>query len=525
MPTDANGVYSLPPGYLATPNTPILTSQHNPIFEDVAQALTDRLPRNGSAPMTGELTLSSDNPAGSLSAVPKIYVDKKGPVYWGGTSTGSANAQAVATILSASTLAPGTRISFIPGFTNTLAVTLAVDSVPALAVKKLSPSGLLALSGREMIAGQVSDVIYDGTQYVLMNNAQRDGRPTSITASITLTTSDIGRFLIFNSATTVTLTLPAAPTNGSFTIWNNSAVIHNLSIPSGIFNGPGGSGSNALVVQPGESLILASDGTNWTVFSRYTAQQGIWAPGTLRGLELSLDTATSIGIAAGNCRNGDSGQPFNMTLAAAITKTFSNFAAGSGNGGLDTGTIAANTWYHVHLIRKDADGTLDAVISLSATAPTMPAGYTARRRLGAIRTNASSQVTPFTQVGDDFFLGATLRDVAAVHNTTSAVLYALTVPPLASIIANGDLVPQNTSTFIYGMLTSPYQPDEAPSEPNGPVSPGVNFIGGSSSNAKPQPFSLRVNSSGQVRVRTSTASSSTTIYIFTYGWTDNRGKG
>lgn len=58
MPS-ANGVYSLPPGYLAVTGATILASQHNPIFEDVAAALTLRLSRDGSAPMTGPVQLAS----------------------------------------------------------------------------------------------------------------------------------------------------------------------------------------------------------------------------------------------------------------------------------------------------------------------------------------------------------------------------------------------------------------------------------------------------------------------------------
>jgi microcystin-dependent protein len=54
MPS-ANGVYSLPPGYLAVTGTTILASQHNPPLEDVAAALTARLSRDGTAAMTGSI--------------------------------------------------------------------------------------------------------------------------------------------------------------------------------------------------------------------------------------------------------------------------------------------------------------------------------------------------------------------------------------------------------------------------------------------------------------------------------------
>jgi hypothetical protein len=59
MPTDSNGVYSLPPGYFVTAGQTVEPSQHNPPLEDIAAALTARLPRNGSAPMTGNLNMGT----------------------------------------------------------------------------------------------------------------------------------------------------------------------------------------------------------------------------------------------------------------------------------------------------------------------------------------------------------------------------------------------------------------------------------------------------------------------------------
>lgn len=54
MPS-SNGVYTLPAGYLAVTGSTIQASQHNPPLEDIGQALTLRLSRDGSAPMTGTL--------------------------------------------------------------------------------------------------------------------------------------------------------------------------------------------------------------------------------------------------------------------------------------------------------------------------------------------------------------------------------------------------------------------------------------------------------------------------------------
>lgn len=58
MPS-ANGVYSLPVGYLAVTGAVIQASQHNPPLEDIAAALTARLSRDGTAAMTGALQLAA----------------------------------------------------------------------------------------------------------------------------------------------------------------------------------------------------------------------------------------------------------------------------------------------------------------------------------------------------------------------------------------------------------------------------------------------------------------------------------
>lgn len=64
MPSDANGVYTLPDGYLAVTGETILASQHNPPLEDLGASMTQRVMRTGATPMTGPLKLAD----GSASA-------------------------------------------------------------------------------------------------------------------------------------------------------------------------------------------------------------------------------------------------------------------------------------------------------------------------------------------------------------------------------------------------------------------------------------------------------------------------
>lgn len=57
MPSDANGVFSLPSGSTAVTGETIQASTHNTPIEDIASAISQRLMRSGVAPMTGPLKI------------------------------------------------------------------------------------------------------------------------------------------------------------------------------------------------------------------------------------------------------------------------------------------------------------------------------------------------------------------------------------------------------------------------------------------------------------------------------------
>lgn len=63
MPRDSNGNFTLVDGYLAVAGQTILPSQHNPPLEDIAQGLTNSLPRDGSAPMGAPIRLTDGTAA------------------------------------------------------------------------------------------------------------------------------------------------------------------------------------------------------------------------------------------------------------------------------------------------------------------------------------------------------------------------------------------------------------------------------------------------------------------------------
>ena len=81
MSSNSSGVYSLPAIYNAVTGDLITAAQHNEPLEDIAQGLTDRLMRDGRAPMTGDLAMGGNQitgmgePAAATDGATKNYVD------------------------------------------------------------------------------------------------------------------------------------------------------------------------------------------------------------------------------------------------------------------------------------------------------------------------------------------------------------------------------------------------------------------------------------------------------------------
>jgi microcystin-dependent protein len=91
---------------------------------------------------------------------------------WGGTSGGTGNAQSVS--VTGFNFINGQTFYFVAGYLNTSAATLSVNGSSPVAVVKTTPSGTVALSGGEIVPGNVVGVTYSLTsgnfQLVTNNN-------------------------------------------------------------------------------------------------------------------------------------------------------------------------------------------------------------------------------------------------------------------------------------------------------------------------------------------------------------------
>jgi hypothetical protein len=204
---------------------------------------------------------------------------------------------------------------------------------------------------------------------------------------------------------------------GATTAAGAIAALGGLPLAGGTMTGPINMGSNA----------LTNTGDISMGYHALNNPGGLFLSGMLFGLTLAnnaLDAVNDIDIAAGSTAS-DSAVPTLITLASGITKRLdAAWAVGSGNGGLDTGSIA-NTTYHVWLIQRSDTGVVDALFSTSATSPTMPTNYDRKRRIGSILREAAA-IVAFTQDGDIF-----RRAVKVDRSSTSALassLLTLSVP-------------------------------------------------------------------------------------------------
>lgn len=256
----------------------------------------------------------------------------------------------------------------------------------------------------------------------------------------------------------------------------------------------------------------------FTFTSSQLALAAAFQTGHIAGLTLSNNSGTPntiLDIAVGSAAADDASVI--MLLTSAYTKTTGAWAVGTGNGALDTGTVANSTWYHVYLIQRTDTGVVDVLFSTSATAPTMPANYTKKRRIGSFKTNASAQILAFTQRGDEFLWSTATNDLANVSiGSTSAVLQALNIPLGVKVnpIAEASIFAVSTGAFL---ISSPDAADVAP------VLNGVGIqVASSTYTVVSTGITARSNTSSQVRLRATHTTTST--QWTTLGWIDTRGR-
>lgn len=384
------------------------------------------------------------------------------------------------------------QFSAVAAATNTGATTAAIGALPALPVYKDSGGGPVALVGGEIVANNLFELVYDsalasGSGGFHLNTETAGGTPF------------VAAHSLFGNAGTV------------LAEGGNIAIGANLSLTSGgTLNATAVTGTTTTIVA-GAGLTGGTITASGTIGLAAASLNGVPTPSPA-GLKIQVTSSSALTVTATGIMvtNGSGGYQllaaFNQSIATGTT----------GAGGLDTGILAPATWYNVFAI-YGTTGTA-AMLSLSATAPTMPSGYTYFARVGAVRTASGSAVLLATlQYGRDVQWvpgGANLATLPAIVNGTTgdptvptwtAISVSIVVPPTACKIrlllgnngySGGAIVAPNNS---YG------------SETGFPAVPGL-YIG--SQNVIQGEFILE---SSNIYY----ASNSTGCYVSVLGWSDN----
>jgi len=234
----------------------------------------------------------------------------------------------------------------------------------------------------------------------------------------------------------------------------------------------------------------------------------------------TTDAANDIDITAGIFH--DATRSVYITPAAMTLRIDGGtWVAGTNQPKLDTGSEASGIGYHIHAIYNATSGASDWLISLSATAPTLPSGYTHSAWVWWIFNDASSVILPFRQDGDVCLYREPILDVNDSGPGTSAVLKILTVPLGIKVLAQFYGVVSGPSAQPSILWSSLDQSDLTPSGSAAPLHNQRQTVVGVSNG---QQFFIGTDTSGQIRYRAINPDASTNVRGATAGWSVNLGR-
>lgn len=324
---------------------------------------------------------------------------------------------------------------------------------------------------------------------VAMSNALNEFQGANLASAATVNLgAATGNLVTITGTTTITAfdTVQAGTArtviySGSLTMTNSS----NIQLP----------GNANIVTQIGDVASYRSLGAGQWKCTGYLRAAG--GPVTPIGMQSSFKNLviSASGISSNISLTADEATLEDTTGAQYTFRAINLTIASSGSGanGLDTGALAGTTWYSVWVIFNPTTQTVAGLTSLSTTAPTMPSGYTAKARLGWIRTDGTANKFPlsFKQQGRQWEYVVT-----AATNVT-------TYPAMAS--GNAAVGTYNNSTYTPATLSvagfvAPtasairFQANMAPSSQGGMLGVSNTSVGGGAGTQLPPPVSLCVSS-------------------------------
>ena len=439
------------------------------------------------------------------------------------TDTGSANAYVATLSPAALSYTAGLTVRLLVANANSTAATLNVNALGTKAIQKPTASGPAALTGGELVAGQIAELVYDGTEFQLISvytatsvsNSRLNawgGTAGGSANAITLTDSPV----LSGYAAGQQISFIAAHNNtGATTV--NADGLGTKNIFKLTSSGPVALTGSEIITN--NLVVLTYDGTEFQLVAGGSAAGASGgSTGPIRNLIIKNNAGTpntKVDVTADSIpvyTNAGAGVGL-LSVSVTIDATT------TGANGLDTGSLANSTWYAVYLIYNGS--AVAGLMSTSGSAPTLPGGYTYFTRYGWIQTDGSAHLLnnacTLLQKG---IRAQYVNTGSGLPEMISGASGSTTVPTWTSQSVSAFVPP--TASRILGTLSLP--PGAAAI-----LAPNSNYgAGGSTSN--PPPVS-QVTGTGYTTIPFEFELESTNIYYagtnaagqgaFCLGWEDN----
>lgn len=348
-----------------------------------------------------------------------------------------------------------------------------------------------------------------------------DAGSTAITmtnANVTLTALQAARSIIIITGTlTANLQLILPAYVKQWMIANNCTGAFTITAKTAAGSG--------IVISTLSSVQVYGDGTN---INGASASSSILPAGYFSGFSMLNNVSspnTTADIGPGSAKDSTGVIDINLSATlSGVLQAAGAWTAGNNQNKLDTGARANSSTYFVFAIRKTSDGTGDILYSLSATAPTMPTGYSGFRRISRLVTGVTGNIGAFKDRGNARFDWVTPNvEVTAGPVPPATSLLTLTglggaaVNARVQVLIRGDgasgrITPTDVTDAVTGVLETDW------------TGGAVAQSGGSSSDESGSAeFHLQTDTSSQVRLRTfGTGGVNVRYRVITFGWQEIR---
>jgi hypothetical protein len=248
MARNGSGTYNLPAGNPVVTGTTISSTTTNNTFSDIATALTGSISKDGQTTPTGNLPMGGYKHTSVADATVRAQYASAGQVQDSAftflTSPAGTNTITATASLGMSAYVTGQRFFFVAAAANTGAVTLNINAIGAKSVTK---NGTTALVTGDIAINAVVQVVYDGTQFQLLN--PNTANVSSFSAGTTGLTP--------NTATTGAVTLA-----GTLAVANGGTGLATLTANNVMLGN--GTSTPSFVAPSTTGNVLTSNGTTWT---------------------------------------------------------------------------------------------------------------------------------------------------------------------------------------------------------------------------------------------------------------------